>query len=307
MQIDLPLFVYGALKQGEIAHRIVSPLLSKSPVKAWVEGYELMVVDGIAMALKSRDTSIEGELLYFENPELAYRRIADFEDVPGVYAFEETSINGLKANILVSSNLSIKTRHDKITKWTGAQDGLLAYGIPWSYAKLESLRANLKDTSRDFEFWMAFHDLQSTFQLLWSIVERILLFHDGTKKRAMPLGEKISWLNEMQMHPDILAAVEAVRIDTQMGVRSNRNPGSAHPNRTGAIGFPAWYEMRNNVVHRGKSTRVEKGLLWAATVDLHNTIAYFLQNNSQPIDKLWNDLTSQQELPYSTWLYRIQK
>lgn len=307
MNKDLPLFVYGALKQGEVAHRIAKPLLSKPPLPALAEGYELMVVDGIALAIKSGDTLIEGELLYFENPESAYRRIADFEDVPGFYKFEETSINGQLANILVSSNPGLKTRNDKLTKWTGADDGLLAYGVPWSFSRLEGLRANLKDTSKDYEFWMSYHDLQSTFQLLWSIVERILLFHDGTRKRTMSLGDKISWLNEMQMHPDIRLAVEAVRIDTQMGVRSNRNPGAAQPHRTGLMGFPAWYEMRNNVVHRGKSTRVEKGLLWAATVDLHNTIAYFLQQNSEPINKLWMNLTSQQELSYSTWLYKIQR
>lgn len=307
MNTDLPLFVYGALKQGEVAHRIVQPLLAKPPVPALADGFELMVVDGVAIAIKSFSISIEGELLYFDDPGLAYKRIADFEDVPGVYEFEETSINGNPANILVSSNASLKTRHDKLTKWTGADDGLLAYGIPWAFARLESLRSNLKDTSRDYEFWMAYHDLQSTFQLLWSIVERILLFHDGTKHRDMPLGDKISWLRDMQKHPDILEAVDAVRIETQMGVRSNRSPGSAHPNRTGAIGFPAWYEMRNNVVHRGKSTRVEQGVLWTATVDLHNTIAYFLQHNSDPINNLWTNLTSQQELPYSTWLYKIQK
>ena len=307
MNMDLPLFVYGALKQGEVAHRIAKPLLSKPPVPALAEGYELMVVDGIAIAIKSGDFSIDGEILYFDDPEVAYRRINDFEDVPGVYKFDETSIDGQLVNILVSSNEGLKTRHDKITKWTGAQDGLLAYGIPWSFARLESLRLNLKDTSRDYEFWISYHDLQSTFQLLWSIVERILLFHDGTKNRHMPLGDKISWLKDMQKHPDILEAVEAVRIDTQMGVRSNRNPGAVIPNRTGAIGFPAWYEMRNNVVHRGKSTRVEKGVLWSATVDLHNTIAFFLQHNSDPINRLWISLTSQQELPYSTWLYRIQK
>lgn len=307
MNTDLPLFVYGALKQGEVAHRIAQPLLVKPPIPSLAEGFELMVVDGVAIAMRAVDMTIEGELLHFRDPEDAYKRISDFEDVPGVYTFEETFVNGQQVNILVSSNENLKTRHDKITKWTGAQDGLLAYGIPWSFARLESLRPNLRDTSRDYEFWMSYHDLQSTFQLLWSIVERILLFHDGTKHRDMPLGERISWLKDMQRHPDILEAVESVRIETQMGVRSNRSPGSTHPNRTGAIGFPAWYEMRNNVVHRGKSTRVEQGVLWTATVDLHNTIAYYLQHNSDPINNLWTNLTSQQKLPYSTWLYKIQK
>jgi gamma-glutamylcyclotransferase (GGCT)/AIG2-like uncharacterized protein YtfP len=307
MNIDLPLFVYGALKQGELAHRIISPLLSKSPVMTQVDGFELMVVDGIALAIKSKSNSIEGELAYFENPALAYKRITDFEDVPGLYHFEEVSALGESANILVASNERLKTRYDKITNWTGAQDGLLAYGIPWSYERLENLRLNLRDTSRDLEFWMAYHDLQSTFQLLWSIVERILLFHDGTKNRDMPLGEKISWLREMQKHPDLREAVEKVRIDTQMGVRSNRKPEAAQPHRTGTFGFAAWYEMRNNVVHRGKSTRVENGLLWSATVDLHNTIAYFLAHNSEPINSLWTHLTSMQKLSYDSWLYRIRK
>ncbi len=304
---DLPLFVYGSLKQGELAHELVKPLLVAAPKSAWADGYELLVIDGVATAIRSNQNGICGELLEFKDPSAAYKKILDFEDVPDFYAIEETSVLGGPANILVSNNPTLKSRHDKVDVWTSAHDGLLAFGIPWAHKRIEGLRDNLKDLTPNFDFWMAYHDLQSVFQILWSITERILLFHDGPKSRDMPLGEKISWLREMTKHGAILRAVEAVSIDPLMGVRSNRQPYASAPQRTGSTGFVAWYAMRNNVVHRGKSSRVEKGALWTATVDLHNTLAYYLQNNSIPIKELWENLTKQEANRYSDWLYKIQR
>jgi gamma-glutamylcyclotransferase (GGCT)/AIG2-like uncharacterized protein YtfP len=307
MNLDLPLFVYGALKSGEFAHRIVKPFLVSEPERADAKGFELHVLDGVANAVPNANSYVEGELLTFADPQAAYRKIEEFEDVPNFYVWSETEANGGKANILVSANPNSKSRHEQVNKWTSAQDGLLGYGIPWSYERLEKLVPRLRDGSQDYEFWLAYHDLQSTLQLLWSITERVLLFHDGPVGRDRTLGDKVGWLKQMRKHPDLAAAVEAARIEHQMGVRSNRSPSRPEPFRAGEFGFEAWYEMRNNVVHRGKGTRLEKGPLKTATIDLHNTLAIYLQNNSTPIRKLWLELTGAQREAYSGQLYQIRR
>lgn len=307
MNQDLPLFVYGALKSGEFAHRIALPFLASEPAPADAKGFELHVLDGVANAVPNANSFVTGELLSFSNPDAAYRKIEEFEDVPQFYVWAETETSRGMANILVSTNPNSKSRHEQVNRWSSAQDGLLGYGIPWSHARLTQLIPRLSDSSHDYEFWLAYHDLQSAFQLLWSITERILLFHDGPAERDRNLGDKVGWLKQMRKHPDLAAAVEAARIEHQMGVRSNRSPSSPEPFRTGDFGFQAWYEMRNNVVHRGKGTRLEKGPLKTAAIDLHNTLAIYLQDNSTPIKKLWLDLTGTKSEAYSDWLYQIQR
>lgn len=306
MNTDLPLFVYGALKTGELAHRLVEPHVVESQSHVDAFDLELLIVDGVAMAKLAPGKSVEGELLTFKNPEEAYKNVAKFEAVPEMYVWHKVESSNGPANVLIST-LDIKTRAETSLRWTSADDGLLGYGIPWSHARLSELQKKATGTASDEEFWMAYHDLQSTFQLLWSLTERVLLFHDGLGKREESLGDKVRWLEDMRKHQGLRDAVAAVGIDQAMGVRSNRKPDRDHPVRTDKFGFPAWYEMRNNVVHRGKGTRVERGRLWVATVDLHNTLAYFLQHNSESIEKLWRKLTSNQEVTYPTWLYKIQK
>lgn len=309
VNVDLPLFVYGALKSGEFAHRIVEPLLEADPQPARATGLELLVLDGVAFAIRNDTTSVRGEILNFKDAESAYATVSKFEDVPNFYVWAEIETNLGRANTLISADPKVKTRYDKVDDWTSAKDGLLGYGIPWAYARIENLKPMLKgkDTERDFEFWMAYHDLQSTYLLLWSITERILLFHDGPAERLRSLGDKVEWLKDMVKHPDLRAAVEKAKIADRLGVRSNLNPHSADPKRAGKYGFEAWYRVRNNVTHRGKSTRVENSTLLTATIDLHNTLAIYLQENSSSINELWMDLTSKLEVPYSTWLYKIQK
>lgn len=306
MNLDLPLFVYGALKTGELAHRIVEPFTVESHAAVDAYDLELLVVDGVAMARPAENKVVHGELLRFKDPEVAYKEVAKFEAVPYAYVWHVVETSAGQANALVSA-VEIKSRAEKNLSWTSADDGLLGFGIPWSYARLSELRSKATATASDEEFWMAYHDLQSTFQLLWSLTERVLLFHDGLGKRDESLGEKVGWLGDMVKHQGLKEAVAAVRIEHGMGVRSNRNPDRENPVRTDKFGFPAWYEMRNNVVHRGKGTRVERGALWTATVDLHNSLAYFLQHNSDSIEKLWRKLTSADGVAYPTWLYKIQK
>lgn len=307
MNRNLPVFVYGALKSGEFAHRIIRPFLTGEPVGADAQGFELHVLDGVANAVPKSNSFVEGELLAFGDAEAAYRKIEEFEEVPKSYVWSETETQAGKANILVAANPESNSRHEQVNKWTSAQDGLLGYGIPWSHARLTQLIPRLSDSSHDYEFWLAYHDLQSTFQLLWSITERVLLFHDGPVGLKSSLGDKVGWLKDMQKHPDLRAAVELARIEHQMGIRSNKDPSSLKPLRTGEFGFQAWYAMRNNVVHRGKGTRIEKGPLKTATIDLHNTLAIYLQRNSTPINKLWLELTGTKGEAYSGQLYQIQR
>ena len=304
--LELPFFAYGALKSGEMAHRIVEPFLSSECVPASGFDHALWVVDGVAKCSPSEGSSIRGQIMNFKNPEVAYAAIAKFEDVPNFYSWQQLRTLAGFANVLIATEES-KSRQEKVDAWSSAEDGLLAYGIPWAYQRIRNAENVVLSNAHDYEFWMAYHDLQSTFQLLWSITERILLFHDGPEHRERLLGDKVAWLRDMLKHPGLKAAVEQVRIDHTIGFRSNLEPHAEHPRRAGEFGFQAWYDARNNIVHRGKGTRIEKGALWTITVDLHNTLAYFLQNNSEPIKKLWTNLTSDEKPAYSTWLYKIQR
>ena len=303
---ELPFFAYGALKSGEMAHRIVEPFLSSECVLASGLEHALWVVDGVAKCSPSEGSSIQGQIMHFKNPEVAYADIAKFEDVPNFYSWQQLKTSAGFANVLIATE-ETKSRQEKVGAWSSANDGLLAYGIPWAYQRIINAQTSGRSTSSDYEFWLAYHDLQSTFQLLWSITERILLFHDGPEKRDRSLGAKVGWLKDMRTHPGLKVAVTKAGIDEKLGIRSNSAPQAEHPRRTGEFGFQAWYDMRNNIVHRGKSTHVERGILLTSTVDLHNTLAYFLQNNSEPIKKLWTNLTSDEKPPYSTWLYKIQR
>lgn len=107
----LPMFVYGTLKPGELAHSQIQDLVSMGQ-PAGVAGFNLAVVDGIPYALPAEDDGwISGSLLSVDVS--AYQRVSDYEQVPYLYYWTEVETNAGRANMLISSRPEItRSRHE---------------------------------------------------------------------------------------------------------------------------------------------------------------------------------------------------
>ena len=51
----------------------------------------------------------------------------------------------------------------------------------------------------------------------------------------------------------------------------------------------AWYQVRSNLTHRGKSAFKENKILLTATIDLYNTLYFFLSDEVPGLNKQWGN------------------
>jgi hypothetical protein len=147
--------------------------------------------------------------------------------------------------------------------------------------------------------WDAFFELQGAYLTLWSIFERYAAFRYGAEfqpqsnsgvSRRAPSNAKI---HETARSQNFLTAINAAKIDldfTVFSVRENRKKsvtldGVLDPKKA----VDAWYQVRNNLAHRGKAAWKENRLLITAAVDLHNTLFYLLGNEVLGLSSRWAD------------------
>ena len=301
MDKSLPFFAYGSLKTGQLAHRQIKDSCN-SLGETQVSGFELVVADGIPRAVHLEPSHIWGELMTL-TPE-GYAKVEKFEQVGNVYHWEVVNTGKGPANMLVNSLGEIRTRSDRVESWRAVDDTFFAYTTPWAFQKLIQIKKSMSNASAgDFEKQTNFLELQALFTVLWSLFERITLFQEG----PMPEGETLKYrVNQIERLPSWAAALEAARIDSRLSARSNSRP-AGNATYAGTSGFGVWHTKRNNIVHRGKTANREITGLLGAAIDMHNTLAIYLQQNSDEINKFWGSLTIDNQHPYSSWLYQIRR
>lgn len=278
----LPFFAYGTFKSSELAFRQIEHCVIEHKTLT-LRDFELAVIDGLPKAFQSQDQIVHGELITLK-PE-AYEIIANFEQTPRVYRWTTANSERGLVNLVVHVG-EIFTRHDRVERWDSSDDTLLADGMVWAIRKIASahvfLLQNRSSSSRTGEdAKMQFLELQATYAILWSVFERATLFCEGpllNEEKMMARIQRLSKVNRWQN------AVEKASIDRKLGVRSSSNPNDG-VTRADSFGFEAWYKVRNNVIHKGKTADKEFGLVLRAASDMFRTLAFFLQDQSPSISR----------------------
>lgn len=287
----LPIFVYGALKPGEIAHGLIKDgVLSDQRLDLF--GYQLLILDGLPRLVESdnQNHSVEGFLIWIK-PEY-YQVIEDFEPVkPGqdqIYKWIELETPNGTCNALMNSiKDATRSRHELRSRWSLVDDVLVTRVVPYLEAKFSNhSQSDIQNrASPSIEDDFAFLEMQASFLLLWSFFERLTLFLYGS-------AYKESWsetLKRIEKDERWVSAIQAANVDKQLRTRSHRNPNA----RSESIGGPfrVWLNARNNIAHRGKSAYKERTALRRKLRDMTETVKQFLLNEDPRIEKYWNDLT----------------
>jgi gamma-glutamylcyclotransferase (GGCT)/AIG2-like uncharacterized protein YtfP len=299
---SLPLFVYGALKPGEISWPLLEPF-AESQTNAQVDNYTMHLVDGMPMAKFKERSQLSGFLVTLTNNNEAYKAIGAFENVGTYYVWQEVVIHGSRANILRAKSKD-KNVGIEIFSWSAAEDPYFSQLIPYSFEKLPQLSLVLKgvgDTSKS-PYIHAFLELQSVYMLLWAMLERLYLFRVGYTKKQ--LGEKIEHLEGLE---EWTQAFNQAGVTTKRTILPHSESWKSPPRGEDLTSFDDWQTARNNIVHRGKGNQNEVHLLLRMTIDMHNTLAILLQDISPSVCNLWLELTKTKKDEHTGRLYVIQQ
>lgn len=285
LETNLPLFVYGNLKPGELGHLLISPWVSDSR-PATVTGH-LWVRDGVPLADLGSRGHIRGHLLTLSAP--GYRAVGELEPTAYYQWAKVTCIepSRLKANTLVAAGWLTPDRGggDVLYEpWTSTQDPLLTYGLA---AVTDTLRndgrAAFQGGQALYEpvHWLRFYRLQAAYMLACSILERIAF-------RLAPNAGPTTKVNILGRQPQFMPAVQSAGVPIPRRAVYRADNPRERVNLNKADQFANWaYQIRSNLVHRGKSASLEAELVRTALIDLHDVLRIYLQAAIPSISDTW--------------------
>jgi hypothetical protein len=109
--------------------------------------------------------------------------------------------------------------------------------------------------------WSSFFQLQASYLLLWSVVERYTALRFGPGKET---GERIRQLNQ-----DASFRKAVIAADARPGVVfDSRDQGAYRLAADGSGAAEYFYRVRSNLSHRGKSAFKDGQLVYKATTEL---------------------------------------
>lgn len=282
---DRPLFVYGMLQPGQLAHRLIKAYVIRT-TPGVVAGC-LRLRDGLPLLDQTGLGDVEGHLIYLDPvqaPE-AWRVVAEFEPDKH-YRYEAADVEAagehVRANVLVGRQLGRGVGQEAVRSWSAAWDPAFTEGLAEVMAMtVETARGGVLSQPDGQSYWQVFFRLQAAYLLLWSIVERYTALRYGPRLEP---GERIKRLGE---DPGFRAAVVGVGA-VGFSVIDARDPSDRITIRSsGDRAAEFFYQVRSNLSHRGKSAFRDGQLVFEALVHLHDGIRQLLVDEVPGLAEEW--------------------
>lgn len=285
--LSLPFFAYGIFKSNELAWPRISDVVVKverSNLFDWV----IRLRNGLPVLIAQPKGRVEGDCVVFANPEVGYKAVGGSEP-SSEYKWQTLTIEtGARCNALIAVKPKLGVSEEPIISWTSADDPSFVHGMAAVKEAVTEVRTALVekrpwlDSQSD---WNAFFRLQGAFLVLWSITERMASFRFGAEfvqsEDCSTTTGKIYELAKIVEFQEAIRRAE-IRSQTVYSVSENR------PKRTKSNGdmeervkstertLKAWYQIRSNITHRGKSAASDNEIVLNATIDLFNTMYLYL-------------------------------
>jgi hypothetical protein len=249
---NLPFFAYGVFKPNELAFLQIKDFVEQCS-EVVIPG-TLRIRDGLPIiSLEESHGQVQGSLIQFsaEAGQDAYRRIADLE--PGnQYRWDTVAVGDCEANCLAGLS-PLKGSTWTTDEWSGRND-------PLFNEALDVVAETLKNNSQfDYDLKPLFR-LEMAYLLLWTCIERYasLRYHLGDKatNKVNNLAEEPAFRAALLQHVSERRSVQRADKPTHKSVLDAKDPKKA---------IAYYYQLRSNLVHRGKGVsddheRLEKSL-----------------------------------------------
>lgn len=294
--VDLPLFAYGLLQPGELAHEQIA-LFVESAAAATAPG-RLWVRDGLPLFQPEEELEeahaevVYGHVLAFypAGRDDAWRAVCLFEPRRqyswGVVDIEGSTGETCRANVLLGRKLGRGVTGEPVHRWNARRDPVLnvAPEVANSLAR-DALAGN--EPSHPTPDWEMFFRMQAAYLLLWSVVERY------TALRFGPALDPYDRVKRLDVDELFRSCAATVGIEPRSVVDSRDPATRVSVTAEGTNAARLYYQVRSNLAHRGKGAYVEFHLVKTSFNELHQIMGLLLKHHFPgPPDDGMRQLTS---------------
>ena len=289
------LFVYGSLKPGELGFRVLKPFVESYDL-ATLNGFDLFVRDGLAMIASGTGnravpgflihprTGMEGEFVQFVD---AYEGTSNYsrKEVP---VFVNGSV--VMANAYVGRKIE-QSHPELIETWTTRLDPIFGESLPLLHRRICTFKyENLDSTNMPTPYWVQLNELLGNYLVLVSILEHLLTVIYGGSRNLEPAARMKKFADSFETQIIISKLLRENLIpDFRVRVSSKVEESYTTDNPNKVI--EAWYQVRSNLQHRGKSSVHDAKIVLESCVGLTNFLSEFLVSEVEGLKEDWENLT----------------
>ena len=260
--IKKPFFAYGIFKPAQIAFSKIKDFHWKC--EPHDIPHKMLIRDGVPIIeKKERPFITKGFKIWFndESCEEAYKRISETQPYK-LYKWDVIEVDGDECNILIGKDpyLGSKPFEDKNNNYINDYDGK---NDPY----FNGLVGFIGDEINKDEFYGEnyFYNLQMSYMLLWSAIDRYCSLKYGAYRDQWDLRSHLA--NDWAFIESLQRCWDDGKIERRQFVYStNLNEYKLTKNPWFAINY--YYTIRCNVVHRGKQIISEEEFLYKALNEL---------------------------------------
>lgn len=257
--IELPFFAYGFFKRGERAHHQIKAFVtSVSPEN--LPG-RISVRDGLPLYQTGVNGVVPGDVFNFNEPQHAYSNICEFEPKEQYQWGTATTDTGKLVNVLLGRSPD-KASEPIEGNWSSSDDPVFRFALDAVRKVVHEYGGQFRSDPPEHVDWIRFFRLEMAYLLLWSILERYTAFRYGP---VVDPTKRIKKLGKESVFAKALYSVE--RKDNVVDARDPRDKyGLDRDNPEKSVLY--YYQIRNNLSHRGKGAWKEADRLRLALEEL---------------------------------------
>lgn len=269
-----PLFTYGSLKPGELAHAQIAENVAEAH-DAFLPGHHLRTRDGLPLLVAGGE-GVSGSLVVFRDAIAGYNAVRRFEPRPHygwTQVIVEVEGRPRTANTLLAQLPEEGSENEALESWSATGDPVLVEGLQQA-AELARpvLERPLSNARFEGEFARDFFRIEAAFLLLMSVVERLATLTFGT---AVSPTTRVINLGRLDGFAEWWRAAG--------GQSGRRIVDSRDPKRAFTIGndgdgaWEYWYAVRSNLAHRGKGAWKDAEIVRGAFTECFGVVRLTLE------------------------------
>ena len=286
-----PYFVYGTLKPAEIAHYQIEKFIERL-LPATLDNYALFVRDGAPVIFKSKNWKVDGFLVWpYETQYNDFELQVNSYEGERLYSLHkiEVSCQSKKIECLthIGKNQGKSHAEPLFKPWSSKDDPIFSQAFPHLFAEIKKTINSESTAGPEISDWKYYNDITSKYLLLVTIIERLaflycgesfttpeekngkVYYNDRIMKRITTLGKSEQFLHtyENLSNRGILHHIEVYDSRDANKSLSTKRPKEA---------LDAWYQVRSNLQHRGKSAWKDVKIVQDSLISLANIISDLL-------------------------------
>lgn len=288
------IFVYGSLKPGELGFEQIQDFVGNHR-EAEISGYSLYVRDGLPLIKKTQEPNRVKGFLLNVNPDLlfefwkivdTYEGSTNYRRADGQRVLAETE--EFLASVYIGRKMNKANPEPLLEPWSSKLDPNFSQSFPLLHHRITVKNLKFTDAEHDPSgYWRQMNELLSQYLLLVSILEHLTVVKFGGSKSQDPMI-RIGKLQESIGFRNAFANINQDKLNPHFIVSDSRNVedslSSANPERA----LYAWYQVRSNLQHRGKSSLHDAGLVQKSCIGLSNFLLAYLKSQIHGIDSEWS-------------------